>query len=325
MYTSNRINKSVFPKQMKLLAEVAEGLGYKTEWIDRWAGYLLRIRGKLFGYGYFPRFPLNSAEARALCKDKALAYMILEKKGYCVPEGDYFIKYDERYLDNCRGKSEKEAIAYAGRIGFPVFVKPNRMAMGVNCKLIADKKDLKKQIAEIFAEDYIVLIQKFLSGREYRVVWLDEEVILAYEKKLPEIIGDRRNTVEKLAEDLAGKNSKLQVDWDLADRKGFGKKSILKKGAKLLLRDNANLSTGGMIGDVLKKAPGDLEKYVKRLAKDLDLRLGGLDLMVDDINDAGTYTIIEVNADPGFDQFMNFDRQKTLEVLEKILKRCFKL
>lgn len=317
MYSNKELNIGVFPGQMVALEELAVKIGYRTKWIDRWAGYLLEINGKLFGYGFFPKFPINSAESRALCKDKAFSYMILEQNGFKVPEGDYFIKYDEKYLDNSRGKGIEEALNYAEQIGYPVFVKPNRMMMGLWCEEIFNKDSLRNQIEKIFAEDYIVLVQKVIRKKEYRIVVLDGEILLCYQKSADVVVGDGVSGLEKLTE------GKENIDWDYLQLQGFDKDSILQSGKAIKLRSNANLSTGGKIVEVVNDYPRVLQDYVQRMGKVIGTRFFGLDLFADDLSNNDSFEVIEVNADAGFDEFRKYDEKKVTEIYQKVLEKCF--
>ncbi len=321
-YIYKGLNEKVFPQHTLFLAELAKKEGYEVEWIDRWTGYLLKIDDQLFGYGHFPKFPLNSAAARALCKDKVFSYQLLEKNGLVVPEGDYFIKYDERYIDNSRGKGKNEAIEYAKKLGFSVFVKPNRMAMGIHCQVVNTAEELEKVIDEVFLDDHIVVVQKIVKKPEYRLVVLDGEIILGYRKLMPTVTGDGLATVDVLVKRLKKDVPKLVIDWDWLKKNGWKKSDIVPAGEEILLRDNANLSTGGVISKVLEKIPDDLKKYVAKITKLFKVRLAGIDLMADDLADSRTFTVIEINADPGFEAYMQYDEKRVKEIYKKIFIKC---
>ncbi len=323
MYRSKKLNKKVFPQHTLFLAEVAKKMGCEVEWIDRWTGYLLNIDGQYFGYGHFPKFPLNSAVARTLCKDKVFAYQLLEKNGFGVPVGDYFIKYDPRYLDNSRGKGKEEAVEYAKRLGWPVFVKPHGMALGIHCQEVTSETGLRRAIEEIFVDDHIVIVQEVIRKPEYRLVVLDGKIVLGYEKIVPQVIGDGRKTLKQLVEEMKQVVPQLVADWDWLTRNNFLADKVLAKNEKVFLRHNANLSTGGIIGEVLEKPSQELAKYVSEMTELLGVRLAGVDLMADDLNDRRTFTVIEINSDPGFEAYMQYDRKKVEEIYKKILLKCW--
>ncbi|MBU0648124.1 hypothetical protein KJ855_03000 [Patescibacteria group bacterium] len=323
MYKYHQERYENFPLQMKLLSEVAENMGWKVEWIDRWAGYLMRIDNKYFGYGKVPRFPLNKAISRALCKDKTYSYVLLEEEGIGVPEGDYFVKFDERYRGFSEGKGVEEAKVFARHLGYPVFVKPNSMSRGKLCRQIYNEDDLVRHLLDIFQEDHIALVQRVVRKREYRVVVLDDQILLCYEKTPPLVVGDGIRTLGELIGEIK-KTSKVKIspDWEMLSSLGFDKSNVLKDKEVLLLRDNANLNSGGWVLEVVNNYPDSLLDFVKKVGRILDLRFFGIDMMTDDLH-KGEYIVLEVNGDPGFEAFMRYDELRTREVFEKILGECF--
>lgn len=324
MYRSKKIRYDVFPEQMKMLAEIATDLGFHVEWIDGWSGYLLKIEEKYFGFGKIPKFPLNDAMARALSRDKTYSYMMAENIGLKVPEGDYFLKNDEKYVQHWMGKSMDEALVYADEVGYPVYVKPNSLAMGKGCRMVFGKSDLVDQLGQIFQMDHIALIQKCVEGDEYRIVVLEGEIILVYQKKAPNIVGDGKKEVQQLVDEKNKTNNKLVVDWDLVRNLGYDKAKILEENKKLRINSNANLSMGGEIKEVVSVVPDVFKDYVAQVNRVFGLRLYGLDLIVGDLSVADSYIFLEINADPGFDGLIRYDRILAKEMIVKILKWSLK-
>jgi cyanophycin synthetase len=85
-------------------------------------------------------------------------------------------------------------------------------------------------------------------------------------------------------------------------KKGLTIDSVLKKGKKFYLRENANLSTGGTARDCTDIIhPLNIEIAVKA-AKIIGLDVAGIDITTPDISNPITETggvIIEINAAPG--------------------------
>ncbi|MFA4930548.1 MAG: hypothetical protein WC570_01630 [Patescibacteria group bacterium] len=325
MYKSSKINHNLFPEQVRLVAEVAEEEGYKVEWLDRWSGFLYRINGRLFGYAPLAKFPLNQAMARSVCRDKAFTYVLLEEAGIGVPEGDYFLKCDQEYGEYCRGKGKDEALAWARHLGYPVFVKPNSLSMGKLCRRVYDENELIDHIEQVFGSDYIVLVQRIVTGKEYRVVVVDDEIGLCYHKSPPVVRGDGRTQLAVLMEKTKSLHKgRLEVDWKQLEKRGYSSQSVLKENEELILKDVANLNRGGWVVEVLKKYPPKLQSFIKKISQVLSVRYFGLDLICHDLSELETYIVLEVNADPGYDAFMEHDRQLTKEVFRRILVACFK-
>jgi D-alanine-D-alanine ligase-like ATP-grasp enzyme len=97
-------------------------------------------------------------------------------------------------------------------------------------------------------------------------------------------------------------------------------RAIPKKGARIFLLDNANLSTGGDSIDVTDHVHPAFKKIAVALTRDMGLRLCGVDLMVagDISQKPGTYWVIEINAAPGLDHY-----SKTGKKQEKIVEDLY--
>jgi glutathione synthase/RimK-type ligase-like ATP-grasp enzyme len=282
-FGNNQIDK--YPRQMKELADIARELKLEVEWVDKWSGGLMRINGRYFGYGLFPKYPLNSAVSRQLVKDKVYAYILMEEAGIKVPYGNYFFRDDENYKKQVEGKGIDEAFGYTQKIGYPVFVKPNRGALGRNCTKVENEEQLKDGLKKIFADDYIAIIQEVLEGREYRIMFLDGEIILCYEKSKP---------------------------------------FIIENGKKIYSSDVANLSSGGVLIKEINEFDNNLKVFIKKIADLFGLRYGGIDIMGDDLQNINSLKVLEVNADPGLESFLELNREKGREVMRALLQASLK-
>jgi len=196
---------------------------------------------------------------------------------------------------------------------------------------------LLNRIAEVraSARDRIALVQTPLSGKDYRIVVLDGEVISAYERIPLNIIGDGRLTVRQLlvkkqkgfiasGRDTIIRSEDARIAQNLK-RQGFGMRSVVERGRKIYLLDNANLSTGGDAVDATKTIHPGFKEIAVRLTKDMGLRICGVDLMVDgDIAEKpSVYWILEVNAAPGLDHYIKMgDEQRKIveDMYIKVLK-----
>jgi glutathione synthase/RimK-type ligase-like ATP-grasp enzyme len=318
MYSIKAEQFERFPKQMMELAKMAEELGYEVKWVDKWSGGLLEINGRYFGYGLIPKFPLNSGISRQLAKDKVYAYMLMENNGIRVPEGDYFFRFDETYLKQTQGKGIAEAKDFAQKLGYPVFVKPNRGALGRDCKLVINEEELGIGLEKIWTSDFMAIIQRVLFGREYRVMFLDGEVILVYEKSKLYVEGDGVTNL-KFHPPIRRTNLKQNAKMQESRNKKQDEKRILKKGERYYLTDVANLSGGGVVVGVVNEYSDELKNLVRKISEIFGLRYGGIDFIGGDINYVDELTVLEVNADPGLEGFIDYDREKGVEVLRKLL------
>lgn len=272
---------------------------------------------------------INTLGASEIAKDKDYAAFFMKKMGYPTIPGKAF------YSDNwCKAINSKRNIAaaysYAKKIGFPLIVKPNSGSQGANVSLANNKKEFYQALKKIFISDNIALVQKFVPGRDYRIVVLDNKIISAYQRIPFSITGDGRSKIKKLIKEkldgflISGRPTKIKIDDQRLIRNLNGQKlnfnSVLKKGEKIILLDNANLSTGGESIDVTRAIHPDFKKIAIRLTRDMGLRLCGVDLMIEGEikNPVKKYRVIEINAAPGLDHYV-----KTGAAQEKIVAQMY--
>jgi len=157
---------------------------------------------------------------------------------------------------------------------------------------------------------------------------LDGEVISAYERMPLAVTGDGRSSVAKLlsAKQAAfvkeGRDTVLKPDdpriTAMLRMLKLTRRSVLEKGRSVRLLPNANLSTGGDARDVTSTLHPKWKKLAVRIARDMNLRYIGIDVMTEDeLSDVpGDYTLIEVNAAPGLDNYASIGEAQMSVVRE---------
>ena len=108
---------------------------------------------------------LNSSAAVRLCKDKFFTEQFLAMAGYAVP-GSLLV---------ARGAAFTPAL--------PCVIKPNDGMGGEGVSLVQEAGSVAPALESAFAVSQFALCQPLLSGREYRVVVLDRQVLYAYERQ----------------------------------------------------------------------------------------------------------------------------------------------
>jgi len=261
---------------------------------------------------------LNTMGASEIARDKGYARYFLEKMGYPVPSGKTYLSpaWAKTVHAPHRGGAER-AYAYAKSIGLPVFVKPNSLSRGVGVSRAETKQEFYRSYAEAIRHDKVVVVEKAVLGRDYRLVVLDGEVISAYERIPLAVIGDGVSTIAKLldAKQKQFAHDKRETKIDRKDfrlqtnlrKSGLKLSHVLKKGQKLQLLDNANLSAGGTSVDVTDDVHPAFKKLVAKIAQDMGLRLVGVDVITDTglrvRPRKGHYWVLEVNSAPGLDHY----------------------
>lgn len=86
------------------------------------------------------------------------------------------------------------------------------------------------------------LLQTYIPGRDYRVLYLDGEILVAYERIPPTIIGDGENTIKNLIETNFPTINQKKVEHYL-EPQGIKTETILQKNKALSLLATANIAT----------------------------------------------------------------------------------
>ena len=86
------------------------------------------------------------------------------------------------------------------------------------------------------------LLQTYIPGRDYRVLYLDGEILVAYERIPPTITGDGENTIKNLIETNFPTINQKKVEHYL-ETQGINTERILQKNKTLSLLPTANIAT----------------------------------------------------------------------------------
>jgi cyanophycin synthetase len=262
-----------------------------------------------FGYGCKQRriqaaeTDRTSAIAEGIAQDKEMTRTLLRAAGVPAPFG--------RPVEDAA-----DAWKTACEIGVPVVVKPQdgNQGRGVAVNLTTQQQVLAAYEAARKEGDS-VMVEKFASGHDYRLLVVGDRVVAAARREPAQIIGDGQHTIVQLIELVntdprrgehhATVLSKIKLDdiamAVLADH-GFTPQSVPPAGKVVLIRRNANLSTGGTAIDVTERVHPAVEAFAVDAAKIVGLDIAGIDVVAQDISrplDEQGGVIIEVNAAPG--------------------------
>jgi D-alanine-D-alanine ligase-like ATP-grasp enzyme len=299
-----------------ILKRLADRAGVKINIEPRY-GYAGQVITKSGAKRYFrgTALDINPLGASDIAKDKDYAAYFLTSMGYPVPEGQAFFSPDWAETIGRRRNGIDAGYAYARKLGFPVIVKPNSLSQGSGVTKVHTKREYYQAVRRICRKDRVFLVQRIITGRDYRVVVLDGKVISAYERLPLSVIGDGRTSVLGL---LRAKQRQFQRDGRdtmiktndpritaVLKRLGLTRQSIPTRGRMVTLLDNRNLSTGGDAVDVTRTMHPSFKKLCVKITRDMGLRFCGVDLMVEDtINrPVRSYTVLEINAAPGLDHY----------------------
>lgn len=271
--------------------------------------------------------PLGSSE---IARDKGYANFFLRKHGYSVPEGQTF--FSEKLNKRLETKrTVDDGFGYAVKIGLPVILKPNNLSQGTLVTKVFTKRQYSSTAKKILKLTPVMLVQRFYEGRDYRIVVLDNEVLSAYERLPLTVVGNSRSTIGMLLKskqryfDKIGRDTQLDLEdhrmkWKLRTGR-LTLQSIPRKGEIVQLLDNANLSTGGDAVDVTEALHRDYERLAIGIARDMGLRMCGVDIMADDASlPLEEYVVLEINSAPGLDNYAAIGTKQRRKVDDLYLK-----
>ncbi len=327
--------KKSLPYLTQLVKKLAPKIGAKVVIEPEWgiASQIIYKNGVVRSLRMYS-LDLNHIASSDIARDKDFAKFFMKEKGYPVAEG--ITIFEDNWAKIVKSnRTISYASKYAKKLGFPVIVKPNSKSQGSGVNLVFNKKELTSALHEVFKSDRVAIVERYLPGRDYRVVVLDGKIISAYERMPLSVTGDGKSSVASLLKQKdkyfisSGRDTRVNFSDPRLKIKlkkaGYNFGSILPKNCKIYLLDNANLSTGGDSIDVTTTIHSSFRKIATQLTKDMGLRIAGVDIMVrkgDITEDAKkcTYYIIEINAAPGLDHYVTTGKKQRKNVEAIYLK-----
>jgi D-alanine-D-alanine ligase-like ATP-grasp enzyme len=256
---------------------------------------------------------INGFGSAEIAKDKGYSNFFLKHFGYKVTEGKTFFSHkfcakigNDRNIDI--------GFEYAKSLGFPVIVKPINLSQGKLVTKVYNKTEYYQVAKKILRINSGLIVEKFYLGKDYRIVVIDNEVMAAYQRLPLSVIGDGKSSVLELLhhkqDNFLQSGRKKIIDFDdfrikqKLKKQNLNFNSIIPNGKIIYLLDNANLSSGGEAIDVTETIHPDFQKLALNVAKDMGLRLIGLDIITQDITRPMVdYVIIEVNGSPSLTHY----------------------
>ena len=229
---------------------------------------------------------------------------MLDDASIPVAKGD--ICYDEEDL--------KDTI---DDIGYPIVIKPLDGNHGKGASInVTNWEDAVKGLKHAKEYSRRVIVEKFVTGFDFRVLVINNEVIAAAQRVPAHIIGNGKNTIQELIDitnedprrGYGHENVLTEITIDrtterLIDNAGYTLDSVLPENETLYLKSTANLSTGGTSIDVTDLMHPENVFIAERISRVIGLDICGIDIMAPNLTQSlkeNGGVILEVNAAPGF-------------------------
>ncbi|WP_326511688.1 cyanophycin synthetase [Clostridium intestinale] len=232
-----------------------------------------------------------------------------------------------------------QLINYSKELKYPLVLKPQYGSKGKGVVLnINDDKELINAFKRLKEQTEDILLEKYICGKDYRVLIVDGKVIAASLRVPPFIEGDGKRSVRELiynankdpnrGEDHEKPLTKIKIDEQLLSlliKENLTLNSIIEKSKRLYLRENANLSTGGYAIDCTDIICEENKDIAIRAANAVGLDICGVDICTEDISkplgDIGI--VMEVNAAPGIRMHCYPTEGKAVDVAKPIVNLLY--
>ena len=245
----------------------------------------------------------TSAVAESIAQDKELTKSLLDSIGIPVPKG-------------VPASTAEAAWAAAQEIGLPVVVKPRcgNQGRGVSVRLTS-REAVVAAFEIAFAADGEVIVERHIEGADFRLLVIGGRLIAAARREPPTVVGDGKRSIAELVaevnldprrgDDHSTSLSKIRLDEigrEILAEQGLTVDSVPGAGASIVLRRNANLSTGGTAADVTDSVHPSVARAAIEAAQMVGLDVAGVDVVALNVSQSLEVTggaIVEVNAAPG--------------------------
>ncbi|HGM1460820.1 TPA: bifunctional glutamate--cysteine ligase GshA/glutathione synthetase GshB [Clostridioides difficile] len=238
-----------------------------------------------------------------MMENKVVTKDILRKNNIKVPKGEEYNSLEEAI---------SESKAYINK---PIVIKPKSTNFGTGISIFpegASEDDIVRALEIAFKHDTTVLLEEFITGKEYRFMVINDKVVGILHRVPANVTGDSIHSIRELVDiknqsPLRGKGYKTPLEKINLDENAelFLKQSNLdfdyvpSKGEIVYLRENSNISTGGDSIDYTDDIPDRFKQIAIESAKSAGANICGVDMMIDDYRDENSeYAIIELNFNP---------------------------
>jgi len=269
----------------------------------------------------------TSALGVEIADEKYRTKELLRRAGIPVPEGAI-------------AESLEEAARMADSIGYPVAVKPEvgHHGKGITAR-VSDAEGLATAFVSAQRHCTSVIVEKHLSGFDFRVLVIDGKLVAAALREPAYVIGNGTSSIRQLIDEInrdprrgVGHEKVLTAITtdDMTERlisfRGYQVDDVLPAEEKLYLKSTANLSTGGTACDVTDDVHLDVWLMCERIARLVGMDCIGIDIVAPRLDQPlppDSAGIVEVNAAPGFRMHLDPFEGKSRNVAKPFVEMLF--
>jgi len=253
--------------------------------------------------------PLVNSPGKTIATRKNLTNIVLQKTDISVPKQATLTTIDEAqaFYEKLKDIVIKPTEGLGGR---GVSILPGSFEEVESAFNYAKQNSTKPDI----------LVEEYIKGENFRLLTLDDKVIGVVKRLSPAVEGDGKTTIQNL---ILTKNPRVPIGNEtmkVLKRQSLSLESIPEKNKTILLRNNTNLTTGGKTEEFSKHIHPYYEKIAVKTIKAIGIKLGGVDLIAQDITKPAKYAINEINYNPGLRIHYQVDKGQKVKVAIPIMK-----
>ncbi|GAA0180583.1 bifunctional glutamate--cysteine ligase GshA/glutathione synthetase GshB [Clostridium sediminicola] len=311
----------------QILIKDAIKRGVSVEVIDRDENFIMLSKGNKIEYiKQATKTSLDSYSSILIMENKVITKMMLEKSNIRVPKGQNYRNINGAKKDYNLFKNRK------------IVIKPKSTNFGLGITIFKENftRELYERAIDIaFNHDNSIMIEEFISGKEYRIFVIGDEVVGILHRVPANVTGDGVKNIselvaEKNKDPLRGKGYKTplekikleEAEEMFLHERGKDFNYIPKLNETVFLRENSNISTGGDSIDYTDDILDEYKEIAVAAAKAVGATICGVDMMINDINTEfkeENYGIIELNFNPAIHIHCYPYRGKNRKLGDKIL------
>ncbi len=281
-----------------------------------WIRELIKNGKKRNIIGY--QFDLNSSTSYNIASDKFATYEVLNSNNVpTIPHKMIFnpktrsAYYNQKFLN--------EAIKLLKESNNQIVIKANNSCEGKDVYFCSSEEEIKEVVLKLFEENDTLSACPYMDiDYEYRVIFLCGEIIYAYKKKKPYVIGDGVHTIKELI-DQKYKKMKLQIN------RNINLNEIPSKNEEVTVSWKHNLNNGAepILIDENDKYIKQIEKIAINAGNAINIKFASVDVAV--TSDEKIF-VMEINANVCMNKFIEIipsGHDIAKEIFEKAINKMF--
>ena len=285
--------KSIKPF-FKIIDEICIEKNIEQKWLSYgWIRELKKDNKSHYIMNY--QFDLNSNVSCKIANDKFATYEVLYSNN--IPTIEHRIIFNPKTRSAFYKNKFIEEIKELLEKNEKIVIKANDSCKGKDVYLCTTQNDIENIVKKLFDEnkDSLSACPYLEIDYEYRVIYLCDEIVYIYKKKKPYVIGNGKDTLEKL---ISQKKSDCKID--LIKELDFD--YVPKNGEEITISWKHNLSSGAepIIVDEYDENIFNIKQIALNAARCMNINFASVDIA---LTKSKEILVMEVNGSVCMNKF----------------------